>query len=100
MPGSPGKSELIDSLGGDAEELGDVGHLPQLHLVSSEEHISELRDSVPMLDELGCRGRILLAPIAGKDASLKQSLDTTKPKLAGGPVGVGEGAGFDLDPSE
>jgi hypothetical protein len=53
-----------------------------------------------MLDQLGCRGRIPLAPIAGKDASLKQPLDTTKPKLVGGPVGVGEGSGFNLDPSE
>jgi hypothetical protein len=53
-----------------------------------------------MLDQLGCRGRIPLAPIAGKDASLKQPLDTTKPKLVGGPVGVGEGAGLHLDPSE
>jgi hypothetical protein len=39
-----------------------------------------------MLDQLGCRGRIPLAPIAGKNASLKQPPDTTKPKLAGGPV--------------
>jgi hypothetical protein len=53
-----------------------------------------------MLDQLGCRGRIFLAPIAGEDASLKQPLDTTKPELAGGPVGVGEGAGLNLDPSE
>ena len=53
-----------------------------------------------MLDELGSRGRIPLAPIAGKNTSLKQPLDTTKPKLAGGPVGVGEGAGLNLDPSE
>jgi hypothetical protein len=53
-----------------------------------------------MLDQFGCRGRIPLAPMAGKNASLKQSLDTTKPKLTGGPVGVGEGAGLDLDSSE
>ena len=53
-----------------------------------------------MLDQLGCRGRIPLAPIAGKNASLKQALDATGPKLAGGPVGVGEGAGLDLDPPE
>jgi hypothetical protein len=95
---SPGKSELIDSLSGDAEELGDVRHLPQLDLVAAEEDVSELRESVPMLHELGCGGRILLAPIAGKHASVEQPLDTTKPELAGGPVGVGEGAG--LNPSE
>jgi hypothetical protein len=53
-----------------------------------------------MLDQFGCRGRIPLAPIAGKNASLKQPLDTTEPELAGGPVGIGEGAGLDLDPSE
>ena len=53
-----------------------------------------------MLDELGCRDRVPLAPIAGKNASLEQPLDTTKPKLAGGPVGVGEGAGLNLDSSE
>ena len=53
-----------------------------------------------MLDEFGCRGRIPLAPIAGKNASLKQPLDTTKPKLARGPIGVGEGASLDLDPPE
>ena len=53
-----------------------------------------------MLDQLGCRGRIPLALIAGKNASLKQPLETTKPKLAGGPVGVGEGAGLNLDSSE
>jgi hypothetical protein len=47
---SPGKSELIDSLGRDAEELGDVRHLPQLDLVSAKEHVSDLRESVPMLD--------------------------------------------------
>ena len=52
-----------------------------------------------MLDQLGCRGRIPLALIAGKNASLKQPLETTKPKLAG-PVGVGEGAGLNLDSSE
>jgi hypothetical protein len=40
----------------------------------------------------------LLAPIAGKNPSLKQPLDTTEPKLAGGPVGVGEGSGLHLDP--
>jgi hypothetical protein len=97
---SPGKSELINSLGRDTEELGDVGHLPQLDLVPAEEHVSELRESVPMLDQLGCRGRIPPAPIADKNAGLKQPLDTTKPKLAGGPVGLGEGAGLDLDPPE
>jgi hypothetical protein len=53
-----------------------------------------------MLDQFGCRGRIPLAPITVKDPCLKQPLDTTEPKLAGGPVGVGEGAGLDLDPSE
>jgi hypothetical protein len=46
---SPGKSELIDSLGRDAEELGDVRHLPRLDLVSAEEHVSNLRESLPML---------------------------------------------------
>jgi hypothetical protein len=95
---SSGKSELIDSLDRDAEELGDVRHLPQLDLVSAEEHVSDLRESVPMLDQFGCRGRIPVAPIAGKNAGLEQPLDTTKPQLAGGPVGVGEGAGLDLDP--
>ena len=69
-------------------------------LVPAEEHVSELRESVPILDELGCRDRVPLAPIAGKDASLEQPLNTTKPELAGGPVGVGEGAGLNLDPSE
>jgi hypothetical protein len=73
---------------------------PQLDLVPAEEHVSDLRESVTVLDQLGCRGRIPLAPIAGKNASLKQPLDTTKPKLADGPVGVGEGAGLDLDSSE
>jgi hypothetical protein len=34
-----------------------------------------------MLDQLGCRGQIPLAPVAGKNASLKQPLDTTEPKL-------------------
>jgi hypothetical protein len=38
---SPGKSELIDTLGRDDEKLGDVRHLPQLDLVSAEEHVSE-----------------------------------------------------------
>ena len=97
---SPGESELIDSLGRDAEELGDVRHLPQLDLIPALEHVSDLGELVPMLDRLGCRSRIPLAPVAGKDASLKQSLDRTKPKLAGGPIGVGEGAGLDLDSSE
>ena len=92
---SSGKSELIDALGRDAEELGDGRHLPQLDLVPAEENVSELRESVPMQDQLGCRGRIPLAPIAGKDG-LKKSLDTTKSKLAGGPVGVGEGPGLNL----
>jgi hypothetical protein len=82
VPESPGKSELIGSLGRDAEELGDVGHLPQLDLVPTQEHVSELREPVPMLDQLGCRGRIPLSPIAGKNASLKQPLDTTEPELA------------------
>ena len=50
-----------------------------------------------MLDELGCRGRIPLAPLAGNNASLKQSLDTTEPELTGRPVGVSEGAGLDLN---
>jgi hypothetical protein len=94
---SPGKSELIDWLGRDAEELGDVDHLPQLDLIPAEEHVSDLRESVPMLDQLGCRGRIPFAPIAGKNASLKQALDTTKP-LTCRPVGIGEGAGLDLHP--
>jgi hypothetical protein len=53
-----------------------------------------------LLDQLGCRGRIPLAPIAGKNASLQQPLDTIEPKLTGGPIGVGEGAGLHLDPSE
>jgi hypothetical protein len=53
-----------------------------------------------MLHQLGCRGRILLAPISGENASLEQPLDTTETKLTGGPVGVGEGAGLDLDPPE
>jgi hypothetical protein len=53
-----------------------------------------------MLDQPSCRGRIPLAPVAGENASLEQPLDTTKPELAGGPVGVGEGAGLDLDPSQ
>jgi hypothetical protein len=68
------RQERADRLGRDAEELGDVRHLPQLDLVSAEEHISDLRESVPMLDDLRCRGRIPLAPITGKDASLKQPL--------------------------
>jgi hypothetical protein len=38
--------------------------------------------------------------MAGKDAGLKQPLDTTKPELAGGPLGVGEGARLNVDPSE
>ena len=59
----------------------------------------DLRESVPTLDELRCRGRIPFAPIADKNASLEQPLDTTKPELAG-PVGVGEGASLDPDPSE
>ena len=71
----------------------------KLDLVAAKEDVSELRESVPMLDEFGCRGRIPLAPIAGKNASLEQPLDTTKPELAG-PVGVGEGASLDPDPSE
>jgi hypothetical protein len=33
------------------------------------------------LPQLGCRGRILLAPMPG-NASFKQALNTTKPKLA------------------
>ena len=71
------------------------------NLISSpREHVSDLRESVPMLDELGCRGRIPLAPIAGENASFRQPLDATEPKLAGDPVGVGEGATLDLDPSE
>ena len=53
-----------------------------------------------MLDQLGCRGRIPLAPIAGKNASLKQPLDTTKPKLTRRAVGIGEGSGLDFDPPE
>lgn len=53
-----------------------------------------------MLHQLGCRGRIPLAPIARENASLEQPLDTTKPQLAGGPVRVREGAGLHLDPSE
>ena len=53
-----------------------------------------------MLDELGCRSRIPLAPIAGENASLEQPMDTTEPELAGGPVGVGQGASLDLDPLE
>ena len=94
----PGKRTA--ALGRDTEELGDVLHLPQLDLVAAEDHVSELRESVPMLDQLGCRGRIPLAPIARKNASFKQPLDATEPQLAGGPVGLGEGAGLDLDSSE
>ena len=53
-----------------------------------------------MLDEVGRRDRIPLAPIPGKDAGLEKPLDMTEPQLANGPVGVGEGAGLDLDPPE
>ena len=42
----------------------------------------------------------LLRQIAGENASLEQPLNTNKPKLAGGPVGVGEGAGLNLDSSQ
>jgi hypothetical protein len=53
-----------------------------------------------MLDELGCRSRIPLAPVAGNNSSLEQPLDTTEPKLTRRSVGIGEGSGLDLDPPE
>jgi len=51
-----------------------------------------------MLDQLRLPRPNLSWPLAGKNASLEKPLDTTEPELAGGPGGVGEGAGLDLHP--
>jgi hypothetical protein len=68
--------------------------------IPSKEYVPQAREAVTVLNQIGGRKRVLLAPEPSDDACFEETVDATKSERPRRPFGVGEDPRFSLNSSE